>query len=51
MAHTPRKPSSSAARPEDGMKGLLDLFSRSPTPARVTMHVERLLAGWCEALD
>ena len=33
------------------MKGLLDLFSRSPTPARVTMHVERLLAGWREALD
>ena len=33
------------------MKGLLDLFGRSPTPARVTAHVERLLAGWREALD
>ena len=33
------------------MKGLLDLFSRSPTPVHVTLHVERLLAGWREALD
>ena len=35
----------------DDMKALMDLVSRSPTPARVTMHVERLLAGWREALD
>ena len=33
------------------MEALMDLFSRNPTPARVTMHVERLLAGWREALD
>ncbi len=51
MAQTQRKPSAGSARPDDGMKGLLDLFSRSPTPARVTLHVERLLAGWREALD
>ena len=38
-------------RPDDGMKGLIDLFSRTPTPARVTAHVEQLLAGWREALD
>ena len=50
MAQTQRKPSIGPARPDDGMKGLLDLFSRNPTPARVTMHVERLLAGWREAL-
>ena len=35
----------------DDMKALMDLVSRSPTPARVTMHMERLLAGWHEALD
>ena len=51
MAQTSRKPSSGSARPDEGMKGLLDLFSRNPTPARLTMHVERLLAGWREALD
>ena len=34
----------------DDMKALLDLISRNPTPARVTTHVERLLAGWREAL-
>ena len=50
MAQAPRKPNSGPARPDDGMKGLLDLFSRNPTPARVTMHVERLLAGWRDAL-
>ena len=51
MAQAQGRPGSGAAAPDDGMKGLLDLFSRSPTPARVTMHVERLLAGWREALD
>ena len=51
MAQTQRRPTSGPARPDDGMKGLLDLFGRNPTPARVTMHVERLLAGWREALD
>jgi hypothetical protein len=51
MAQTQRKPQSGSATSDDGMKGLLDLFSRNPTPARVTMHVERLLAGWREALD
>ena len=51
MAQAPRKPNTGPARPDDGMKGLLDLFSRNPTPARVTMHVERLLAGWRDALD
>jgi hypothetical protein len=51
MAQTQRKPQSGSAASDDGMKGLLDLFSRNPTPARVTMHVERLLAGWREALD
>ena len=51
MAQAQRKPGSGSARSDDGMKGLLDLFSRNPTPARVTMHVERLLAGWREALD
>ncbi len=35
----------------DDMKALMDLVSRSPTQARVTMHMERLLAGWREALD
>ena len=35
----------------DDMKALMDLVSRNPTPARVTMHMERLLAGWREALD
>ena len=50
MAQAPRKPNAGPARPDDGMKGLLDLFSRNPTPARVTMHVERLLAGWRDAL-
>ena len=33
------------------MKGLPDLFSRDPTPVRVTTHVERLLVGQREALD
>ena len=42
MAQAPRKPNTGPARPDDGLKGLLDLFSRNPTPARVTMHVERL---------
>jgi len=51
MAQAQRRPGSGPAASDDGMKGLLDLFSRSPTPARVTMHVERLLAGWREALD
>ena len=35
----------------DDMKALMDLVSRNPTQARVTMHMERLLAGWREALD
>lgn len=35
----------------DDMKALLDLISRSPTQARVIMHMERLLAGWRESLD
>ena len=35
----------------DDMKVLMDLVSRNPTPARVTMHMERLLAGWHEVLD
>ena len=35
----------------DDMKVLLDMISRNPTQARVTMHVERLLAGWQEALE
>ena len=51
MAQAQRKPQSGSAASDDGMKGLLDLFSRNPTAARVTMHVERLLAGWREALD
>ena len=51
MAQAQRRPGSGSAASDDGMKGLLDLFSRSPTPARVTAHVERLLAGWREALD
>ncbi len=51
MAQAQRRPGSGPAASDDGMKGLTDLFSRSPTPARVTMHVERLLAGWREALD
>lgn len=51
MAQTQRRPNPGSARSDDGMKGLLDLFGRSPTPARVTQHVERLLAGWREALD
>ena len=51
MAQAQRKPGSGAAASDDGMKGLLDLFGRTPTPARVTLHVERLLSGWREALD
>jgi len=51
MAPTQHRPQSGSAASHDGMKGLLDLFSRTPTPARVTMHVERLLAGWRDALD
>ncbi len=35
----------------DDMRALMDLVSRSPTQARVTMHMERLLTGWREALD
>jgi len=35
----------------DDMKALLDLISRNPTQARIIMHMERLLAGWREALD
>ncbi len=50
MAQAQRKPIPGLARSDDGMKGLLDLFSRNPTPARVTLHVERLLAGWREVL-
>ena len=50
MAQAQRRPNTGPARPDDGMKGLLDLFSRSPTPVRVTTHVERLV-GWREALD
>ena len=45
MAQTARKTLA------DDMKALMDLVSRNPTPARVTMHMERLLAGWHEALD
>ncbi len=41
MAQAQRKPGSGPAASDDGMKGLIDLFSRNPTPARVTMHVER----------
>ena len=51
MAQAQRKPNAGSPRSDDGIKGLLDLFSRNPTPARVTMHVERLLTGWREALD
>jgi len=51
MATTPRKPNSGPAATGDGMKSLLDLLGRDPKPARVTLHVERLLAGWREALD
>lgn len=51
MAQARRNPGPGAAPSNKGMKGLLDLFGRNPTPARVTMHVERLLAGWREALD
>jgi len=50
MAQTTRKPGTGPAA-DDGMKGLLDLFSRDPKPARVALHIERLLAGWREALD
>ena len=50
MAPTSRKQSAGLATADDGMKGLIDLFSRSPTPARVALHVERLLADWREAL-
>lgn len=51
MAHTQRKPNPGPTRSDDGMKDLLDLFSRNPTPGRVTNHVERLLAGWRDAPD
>ena len=51
MSQPSRKPHPGRAGTDDGMKGLLDLFSRSPTPTRVNMHVERLLADWREALD
>ena len=51
MALASRKPTPRPAANDDGMKGLIDLFGRSPTPARVALHVERLLAGWREALD
>ena len=51
MPYAQRKPNAGPDRADDGMKGLLDLFGRNPTPARVTAHVERLRAGWREALD
>ena len=51
MVQAQRRTNSGRVRSNDGIKGLLDLFGRNPTPARVTMHVERLLAGWREALD
>lgn len=51
MIQAQRRTNSGPVRSNDGIKGLLDLFGRNPTPARVTMHVERLLAGWREALD
>lgn len=51
MASTSRKSSTGSAATDDGMKGLTDLFSRDPKPARVTLHIERLLAGWRETLD
>ena len=51
MAQAQRSPGSGAASADDGMKGLSDLFSRGPTTARVTMHVERLLAEWRDAMD
>ena len=51
MAQAQRRTNTGPVRSDDGMRGLLDLFGRNPTPARVTMHVERLLAGWREALD
>ena len=38
MVQAQREPNTGPARPDDGMKGLLDLFSRNPTPARVTTH-------------
>ncbi len=51
MARTVRKPAPGPLQSDDGMKGLLDLFSRNPTLVRVTLHVERLLADWREGLD
>ena len=51
MVPTPRKPNASPAATGDGMKGLLGLLGRDPKPARVILHIERLLAGWREALD
>ena len=51
MAQAQRRPGSGSPRTDDGMKDLLDLFSRNPTPARVAMHVERLMAGWRDTLD
>ena len=42
MAPARLRPSTGPARSDDDMKDLLDLFSRNPTPVRVTMHVERL---------
>ena len=51
MIQAQRKTNSGPVRSDDGMRGLLDLFGRNPTPTRVMMHVERLLAAWREALD
>ncbi len=51
MVQAQRRTNSGPVRSDDGMRGLLDLFGRNPPPVRVTMHVERLLAGWREALD
>ena len=51
MASTARKPGTGPTASDDGMKGLLNLFVRDPKPMRVTLHVERLLAGWRDALD
>lgn len=35
----------------DDMKALLDLLGRTPTPARVESHMDRLLKGWHVGLD
>ena len=51
MAQAQRKPNPGPGQADDGMRGLLDLFGRNPTPARVAAHVERLLVGWRETLE